>query len=305
MMSADVRRAIEALRDKFTQEAYQIADRGEAIGIGWYAEELSTLLASLGAGEEEAEHRTARGYMTRPKLHVSFSHTKQTLMLYEGFNPNGVCVELTFDDALRLINDIREFLPPLADGPRQFDAWCDEHNRVGNPALEGCTGLGRPSCTATECMFGMMTINGEKGTYRLLASAAAPAVPQAPAPQDAKHYDAWHEDFGNVLWWLFPIVEPPYVGTPLDDDWPFEDAARAGGPLFWTRFVVPVLEGKPVAAVRPDPAAPPDLRCAELWANHNRCERPIGHSGKHLVASGFMWASAASPVSRPPQEPKT
>lgn len=26
----------------------------------------------------------------------------------------------------------------------------------------------------------------------------------------------WHEDHGNVLWWRFPIEEPPYVGTPLD-----------------------------------------------------------------------------------------
>lgn len=26
----------------------------------------------------------------------------------------------------------------------------------------------------------------------------------------------WHEDIGNVLWWKFPIDEPPYVGTPLD-----------------------------------------------------------------------------------------
>lgn len=26
----------------------------------------------------------------------------------------------------------------------------------------------------------------------------------------------WHEDVGPVLWWKFPIVEPPYCGTPLD-----------------------------------------------------------------------------------------
>lgn len=32
--------------------------------------------------------------------------------------------------------------------------------------------------------------------------------------------EAWHEDLGNVLWWVFPITEPPYVGTPNDDDWP-------------------------------------------------------------------------------------
>lgn len=30
----------------------------------------------------------------------------------------------------------------------------------------------------------------------------------------------WHEDHGDVVWWWFPIVEPPYVGTPMDSDWP-------------------------------------------------------------------------------------
>lgn len=32
--------------------------------------------------------------------------------------------------------------------------------------------------------------------------------------------DSWCEEDGVVLWWKFPIVEPPYVGTPLDDDFP-------------------------------------------------------------------------------------
>lgn len=26
----------------------------------------------------------------------------------------------------------------------------------------------------------------------------------------------WTEDVGDVLWWRFPVVEPPYVGSPLD-----------------------------------------------------------------------------------------
>jgi hypothetical protein len=30
----------------------------------------------------------------------------------------------------------------------------------------------------------------------------------------------WHEDLGSQLWWKFPVVEPPYGGTPLDSDWP-------------------------------------------------------------------------------------
>lgn len=30
----------------------------------------------------------------------------------------------------------------------------------------------------------------------------------------------WNEDVGNCLWWRFPIVEPPYVGSLLDEDFP-------------------------------------------------------------------------------------
>ena len=30
----------------------------------------------------------------------------------------------------------------------------------------------------------------------------------------------WHEDDGNCLWWKFPIMETPYVGSPLCLDFP-------------------------------------------------------------------------------------
>lgn len=36
----------------------------------------------------------------------------------------------------------------------------------------------------------------------------------------------WHEDFGPCLWYQIdtekaePIGQPPYVGSPLDSDWP-------------------------------------------------------------------------------------
>jgi hypothetical protein len=36
--------------------------------------------------------------------------------------------------------------------------------------------------------------------------------------------DDWHEDHGAVLWWRIEdgelVGEPPWVGTPLCDDWP-------------------------------------------------------------------------------------
>lgn len=30
----------------------------------------------------------------------------------------------------------------------------------------------------------------------------------------------WDEDTGDVLWWNFPVEEPPYCGTPLDEHFP-------------------------------------------------------------------------------------
>lgn len=30
----------------------------------------------------------------------------------------------------------------------------------------------------------------------------------------------WDEDTGDVLWWNFPVEEPPYCGTPLDERFP-------------------------------------------------------------------------------------
>lgn len=32
--------------------------------------------------------------------------------------------------------------------------------------------------------------------------------------------ERWHEDIGPVLWWNFPVEEPPYCGTPLDERFP-------------------------------------------------------------------------------------
>ena len=42
----------------------------------------------------------------------------------------------------------------------------------------------------------------------------------------------WHEDHGPALWWQFPVDEPPYSGSPLDDDWP-------GYHTHWTPIVCP------------------------------------------------------------------
>ena len=48
----------------------------------------------------------------------------------------------------------------------------------------------------------------------------------------AKTLEEWGEDYGDVLWWTFPIEEPPYVGSPLDERWP-------GYHTHWTPVLVP------------------------------------------------------------------
>ena len=57
------------------------------------------------------------------------------------------------------------------------------------------------------------------------------------SPVRAFPYESWHDDDADVLWWQFPICEPPYVGSPLASDWPFEVGDE--GTLGWTRFAVP------------------------------------------------------------------
>ena len=39
-------------------------------------------------------------------------------------------------------------------------------------------------------------------------------------PERARPLEEWSEDCCAVLWWKFPIEEPPYVGSPLDESWP-------------------------------------------------------------------------------------
>lgn len=69
-------------------------------------------------------------------------------------------------------------------------------------------------------------------------------------------YSEWSEDHGDVLWWRFPVTEPPYVGGPNDlgctvelhahrglvargyvGGWPFMEEDEPN--LYWTPLVVP------------------------------------------------------------------
>jgi len=43
----------------------------------------------------------------------------------------------------------------------------------------------------------------------------------------------WHEDDGCKLWWTFPVIEEPYMGSPLCSDWP-------GYHTHWTNIPLPI-----------------------------------------------------------------
>lgn len=74
----------------------------------------------------------------------------------------------------------------------------------------------------------------------------------------ARPLSEWHEDMGAVLWWRFPIEEPPYVGSPLDrgqsvrlrlldrkgDQLAATDACVEGWPGYhthWTPIIHPLI----------------------------------------------------------------
>lgn len=40
--------------------------------------------------------------------------------------------------------------------------------------------------------------------------------PRQLAPVGPRAHYEWCEEDGSVLWWLWPIEQPPYVGSPLD-----------------------------------------------------------------------------------------
>ena len=42
---------------------------------------------------------------------------------------------------------------------------------------------------------------------------------ELPRQSIPRPFEEWHEDYGDVLWWRFPLEGPPYIGSPLDEDW--------------------------------------------------------------------------------------
>lgn len=69
-----------------------------------------------------------------------------------------------------------------------------------------------------------------------LAKALREALENSPVETNGlRSLAEWHEDDGEALWWRFPIVEAPYIGSPLADDWPEED----GYYTHWTSIPIP------------------------------------------------------------------
>lgn len=58
------------------------------------------------------------------------------------------------------------------------------------------------------------SMDEHKGTEPGLAQVAGIKAVEAFFAGTARPISEYHEDMGDVLWWKFPIVEPPYVGHP-------------------------------------------------------------------------------------------
>jgi hypothetical protein len=89
-----------------------------------------------------------------------------------------------------------------------------------------------------------------------------PVAQEIPPERDEmRPLSDWHEDDGDVLWWFFPISEPPYVGSPFDSDWP-------GYHTHWTRFTLPKDPDQQPEPVTPDPREP-DYSRSGIFATHD------------------------------------
>jgi len=68
-------------------------------------------------------------------------------------------------------------------------------------------------------LLAIIPAHGTGDPNSLVIARARAALEAQPEPV-ARPEDEYHEDMGAVLWWRFPIDEPPYCGSPLDSEWP-------------------------------------------------------------------------------------
>jgi hypothetical protein len=64
---------------------------------------------------------------------------------------------------------------------------------------------------------------------------------------DLKPLQDWYESDGPCLWWKFPVEEPPYVGSPLDEDFP----------EYLTHFTAIPVPKDPMHVLQVNPSAKP------------------------------------------------
>lgn len=89
----------------------------------------------------------------------------------------------------------------LTNDPREFPAWLRERANGHSPGYD-------------------IEVYARPSVWLALADAIEAAGGLA---RPASEY---HEDMGAVLWWKFPIVEPPYFGDPRDLGHPVEVVVR-------------------------------------------------------------------------------
>jgi hypothetical protein len=142
-------------------------------------------------------------------------------------------------DVQRLTDERRDAIARATAEKARADA-AVERERVLRTALEGVR-------WRRHCFFEHLTVCAECGAQRALShepGCKIHAALSSPAPgngeADPRPLDEWHEDIGDVLWWQFPVVEPPYCGSPIASDWPSYHT-------HWTPFRVPSTPSSPAA----------------------------------------------------------
>lgn len=117
------------------------------------------------------------------------------------------------DVVLALISEVRAARCSVTATPQPFE-WADEPE-PGTPIAK---------CSCPCCGAHLEVEHGDDPGQVGVVGTEAQMV--------ARHISDWHEDDGPVLWWKLPVCEPPWAGTPLDDDWP-------GYQTHWTTIVCP------------------------------------------------------------------
>jgi hypothetical protein len=118
-----------------------------------------------------------------------------------------------------------------------------------NPAIRGFIEAVRNSLTATlDELFALREFAGKVVTNMEEVMALARNLKDKSqklrdAIWTARPLAEWREEYGSCLWWRFPVVEPPYVGTPLDrpqfDKWDNQCGGWPGNCTHWTPIFVP------------------------------------------------------------------